>query len=113
MKAVYVFLVSFICLHLFACDKNTTLESVNLSNETANTQKMKLKITIGTKEFTATLNNDETAKAFQTMLPLTITMSELNGNEKYFYFDTKLPTNASSGGNIHRAFAFKNFEIQL
>jgi len=34
------------------------------------------------------------------MLPLTIGMSELNGNEKFHYLPAALPVNASGGGNI-------------
>ena len=34
------------------------------------------------------------------MLPLTVKMSELNGNEKYFDLSVNLPTNASKPGTI-------------
>jgi hypothetical protein len=34
------------------------------------------------------------------MLPLTVEMTELNGNEKYFHFSTKLPSDASNPGTI-------------
>ena len=34
------------------------------------------------------------------MLPMTINMSELNGNEKYFDLPVNLPTNASNPGTI-------------
>ena len=34
------------------------------------------------------------------MLPLTLDMSELNGNEKYFHFSAKFPTDASNPGTI-------------
>lgn len=34
------------------------------------------------------------------MLPLTLDMSELNGNEKYFYLDSDLPGMAESVGDI-------------
>lgn len=56
-----------------------------------------MKITIGTSVFTATLTDTETTTAFQEMLPMTINMSELNGNERFFYFATTLPSNASPG----------------
>jgi hypothetical protein len=35
------------------------------------------------------------------MLPLTLDMSELNGNEKLFRFSKSLPTNASNPKTIH------------
>ncbi|PXX76824.1 cyclophilin-like fold protein [Dielma fastidiosa] len=53
-----------------------------------------LVITIGSKKFTVTLYENETAKALLNQLPLTITMGELNGNEKYYYLDENLPVNA-------------------
>lgn len=33
-------------------------------------------------------------------MPLTINMSELHGNEKYYYFNQSLPTNSERIGNI-------------
>ena len=61
----------------------------------------KMKIKIGSKTFTATLFDNETTKVFKTMLPLTLRMSELNGNEKYVRFSKNLPTNTESIGTIH------------
>ncbi len=52
----------------------------------------KVKITVGDKSFTAVLYDNETADAFAEMLPMTLDMSELNGNEKYFYLSDNLPT---------------------
>ncbi|HMS70252.1 MAG TPA: cyclophilin-like fold protein [Saprospiraceae bacterium] len=59
-----------------------------------------MKITIGTSIFTATLVDNQTTSAFKTLLPITIQMSELNGNEKFFYLKKNLPTNATTGGQI-------------
>ncbi len=49
------------------------------------TTAMKVKITAGGKSFTAELEDSETGKSFWGKLPLTLEMSELNGNEKYCY----------------------------
>ena len=57
-------------------------------------------ISAGGHSFTATLKQNETAAAFAAMLPLTLNMSELNGNEKYYYLDQSLPTNATNPGTI-------------
>jgi len=100
MKIIFTILASLICIQLFACSKNNVIEHTNSSNNNSNTDTTKMKIIIGSAVFTATLNNNATATAFKAMLPLTINMSELNGNEKFYYFSTTLPTNASSGGNI-------------
>lgn len=69
-------------------------------NNNNNTSTTKMKITIGTAVFTATLHDNPSAAAFKTRLPLTIDMTELNGNEKYYNFSSTLPTNASVGGDI-------------
>lgn len=60
----------------------------------------KIKITAGNISFSATLQDNETATAFKAMLPLTLNMSELNGNEKYGSLPNSLPTNASNPGTI-------------
>ena len=49
------------------------------------TESMTVKITVGGKTFTADIEESETGKAFLDKLPLTLDMSELNGNEKYCY----------------------------
>ncbi len=46
---------------------------------------MKVTITAGGKAFTADIDDSETGRAFLEKLPLTLDMSELNGNEKYCY----------------------------
>ena len=60
----------------------------------------KITLTIGGTPFAATLENNAAAAAFCKLLPLTITMEELNGNEKYHYLETSLPTDASVAGTI-------------
>ncbi len=62
----------------------------------------KITITIGEKEFDATLADNPTAEAFRKLLPLSITMSELNGNEKLFRLPASLPTQESVPSSIQR-----------
>ena len=59
-----------------------------------------MKIKIGTSAFVATLEDNATAAAFKSLLPMTIKMSELNGNEKLFRLSAGLPTNTSNPGTI-------------
>jgi hypothetical protein len=59
-----------------------------------------MRIKIGSNTFIATLYDNATATAFKGMLPITVKMSELNGNEKYFDLSVNLPTNASNPGKI-------------
>jgi hypothetical protein len=48
-------------------------------------------ITIGDKVFGATLSDNPTAAAFKALLPLSVDMSELNGNEKLLRLPASLP----------------------
>jgi len=66
-----------------------------------------MKIKIGSSTFIATLDDNPTANAFKAMLPLTVEMQELNGNEKLYRFPDKLPTKASNPGTI------KNGDLML
>ena len=85
-------------------------ESLNINNEIASNlenkneggeESMRLNIKVGDKNFTATLESNNTTKSLLEKLPLTINMSELHGNEKYYYFDESLPTNSQSIRNIN------------
>jgi len=98
MKPIITFLACLLCIHLFACNKNN--EMISSSNDASNTDSMKLKITVGSNTFSATVYNNATATSFKTQLPLTINMRELNGNEKYFDLPNNLPTNASNPETI-------------
>lgn len=61
---------------------------------------MKLKLTIGNKEFTATLNNSEAAAELVKLLPMEVTMGEHNGNEKYYNLPDGMPGKATNPGSI-------------
>ena len=100
MKIISALLMSLICIQLFACSKNNEVEQTQNSNDSSNTDTTKMKITIASAVFKATLNNNATAKAFKARLPMTINMTELNGNEKYFDLPNALPANASNPGTI-------------
>lgn len=86
------------------CDQDTPSPSDGNRNMiTDNSEFMgdTLVIKIGSREFTGTLLDNPAATAFRAMLPLTMNMTELNGNEKYFDLASSLPTNASNPGQIN------------
>ncbi len=55
---------------------------------------------IGEKVFAATLADNATAAAFENLLPLSITLTELNGNEKFARLRRLMPAHASTPPSI-------------
>lgn len=57
-------------------------------------------IRVGNHSFYATLEDNATARAYAALLPMTVTMNEMNGNEKYYYLSENLPTDNYRPGTI-------------
>lgn len=100
-------LLIFVLLFVSASCGNNVKESVSTTeNDTAtaapqtNEKVTEMNITINGKSFTAELYDNETAMSFAEMLPKTFKMNELNGNEKYYYLSSPLPTNSQKVGRI-------------
>ena len=74
----------------------TNQEIKDFTNNKTNEVIPSMKAIINEKEYIIDLETNETTKEFIKMLPQEFNMSELNGNEKYFYLDSTLPTNASN-----------------
>ena len=62
----------------------------------------KMNIQIDNKTFTVIVENNKTVKELYQKLPITLTMSDLNNNEKYCYLDFTLPTDSKSVKNIKK-----------
>ena len=60
-------------------------DSGESSGDNQSEESMTINITVGSKTFRADIDDTETGRAFVARLPLTLDMSELNGNEKYCY----------------------------
>jgi hypothetical protein len=60
----------------------------------------RLLIKIGSNTFDATLLHSPTTAAFKSLLPLTLNMKDLNGNEKYADLSRNLVNNPSNPGTI-------------
>lgn len=73
----------------------------DVDNNTNTQNGTKMKIRIGSKTFDATLFDNETAAAFRALLPLTVDMDELNGNEKKYDFSKSLPTSSYNPKTIN------------
>lgn len=67
---------------------------------TSNAKESRMWMTIGERRFAVTLADTDAARAFAARLPLTLDMTDLNGNEKKFDLPTALPANPSRPGTI-------------
>jgi hypothetical protein len=66
----------------------------------AQPEELHMWMTVGERRFAITLTDNATARAFAAQLPLTLDMSELNGNEKHADLPKPLPANAIRPGTI-------------
>lgn len=80
-----------IILWLFLFIQGFTIVMANEIEQKEINMNNKIKVIIGTKVFVATLFENETAKEFKKILPITLNMRDLNKNEKYFHFLKSFP----------------------
>ena len=69
-------------------------------NENNEMEENKMYATINGEKLEIQLEDNATAVAFAKMLPLELTMSDLNSNEKYVNLDETLPTNSYEPGRV-------------
>jgi len=87
------------CLLITGCGENSQANSAKVKE--AAPVKNSVTIQINGKNFSVTLEDNPTARAFVERLPLVVSMTELNGNEKYFYLDEDLPSDSVCVKQIH------------
>lgn len=84
-------------------ENNVEVEKIDDSineEDKGESEMLRLNIKIGEQNFTATLYDNQTTRELMNQLPLTINMSELNGNEKYYYFNDNFTTLPERVGTI-------------
>lgn len=78
----------------------TSTESISyVVTETSSemtSENLDIQISVGGKTFNAVMYDNPAAREFINQLPMTLNMNELNGNEKYFYMDTKYSANSQN-----------------
>ena len=100
-KAFKIILVSFMLL--CGCQKQESYQSsYKQTNQTQKEDDLMEQRTlkINNQSFSIDLEDNETVQKLIELLPLTMDMQELNGNEKYYYMETSLPTNSENVGYI-------------
>ena len=81
------------------CRRNEKI-SENVSTQETEAITTKIKITVNGNVFDATLDDNPSTRAFIKKLPLEVTMTELNGNEKYYKFKENFPSADERVGKI-------------
>ncbi len=102
------FLVICLGLSVFlacSCQKDNIDNNLNNTSNVKEESTMeefteKINITINDKTYTASLDDNETSRELLKKLPLSMTMTELNGNEFYYYMDSSLPSDPKKVGDI-------------
>ena len=94
MKKIIIFLIV-ISIVITGCQKKDQVKKEEIKDSMK-----EVMITINNKEYELELEDNETVNDFLKQLPLSISMSELNGNEKYIYLDKSLSTNPTNPKNI-------------
>ncbi len=92
-----------LCILLCGCQKDldTKIDTGVDKEVPMEKNELKISLTIRNETLMATLEDNETAKKFAEQLPISISMSELNGNEKYYYFNTSFPNHPTQVNRIN------------
>ena len=95
MKKIIILVFIFLLCGCKNDVENKEMSDNNMFNEM-------IKITIDNQSYDLNLIDNETSRSFINMLPLNITMKDLNNNEKYHYLSSNLPTNDSNPKTINK-----------
>ena len=101
MKSKYYFVILFFSVLLV----QAPAQAGSYSDDTAegrtmnDSEKQKIKITVGERILTATLNNNKTSQDFISLLPLTLTLEDYAGTEKISDLPKKLSTEDMPSGS--------------
>ena len=110
MKKIVYGLLIIICLFIVVgCNQKNNETNTQTSQQENNNYELNnsneviksVKAIINGKEYKIDLEDNETANSFVGLLPQELNMRELNGNEKYIYLDTTLPTNSFNPKRIN------------
>ena len=97
MKRIII-IVMLILVSGCSLNKNNNDIEVKESSDSMNS----VNIIINGKEYNLNLEDNKTTKELLDILPLSISMNELNGNEKYYYLDDNLSTNSYNPSTINK-----------
>lgn len=83
--------------------QSSAQKSITSSDESlVSNDEQNMEIIVNNYSFSCRLENNPTVTALKELLPLSITMRELNSNEKYYYLNQELPSNPQRVNQINR-----------
>lgn len=84
--------------------ENIAEDEVNYVSETDEQEDnmISINLKIGDNNFSAKLYDNDTTQKLIEKFPVTYSMSELHGNEKYYYMDESLPTDSETPSYINK-----------
>ncbi|MDD3369884.1 MAG: cyclophilin-like fold protein [Lachnospiraceae bacterium] len=103
VKAATLSLLLLLLFSLSACsaEQDEVMANENKEEKSMHTNTSKdIKVVVNDREFTATLKDSKAAGEFYDMLPLSIEMTEMNGNEKYYVLPQALSDEDEAVGTI-------------
>lgn len=80
------------------------IDTNNIVNEemnSLNNEEIKINLVVNNKNFSATLENNQTVQELIQQFPITLNMSDLHSNEKYNYLDSNFTTNSNTPNMIN------------
>jgi len=89
-------LIVFSCFIITGCFKKSDIKEENIEEENT------VVIKIDNQEYKLLLEENETVKSLRSLLPLELTMQELNENEKYVYLEKNLPVDSHCPKKINK-----------
>ncbi len=99
MKKVLLIIVCSLLLFT-GCTNNSITKKNDIKD--SDIKVSNIKVTINNDNYILNLESNNTVEEFITLLPQEFTMNELNGNEKYVYLSTNLPTNSYNPKHIEK-----------
>jgi len=100
MKKILFTILTLTLIFFTGCADGNEKISGNVSTQEKAAITTKIKITVNGNVFDATLDDNPSTRALIEKFPLEVTMTELNGNEKYYKFKENFPSADERVGKI-------------
>lgn len=100
MKKLSIYILMMMFLTMATGFSSCSSDNDNPETELPSYMEEKVPITIGTQRFMLSVFDNLAGRAFKALLPLTISMEDVNGNEKFYRLPQGLPQTAANPGTI-------------